>query len=241
MRAEEYGILLARETTHWWYRTLHARVVEVLRSGARSGDLLLDAGCGTGGSLLRAGAAVPGLRSLGVDLAPEALEACRARGVGPLVRSGVERLPLRDASVDWVLSLDVLYHANVTDDRAALVEFARVTRPGGRLILNLPAFRWLAGRHDEAVQGVRRYTPRQVCLLLDRAGWSPVRVTCWNAVLLPWVWVVRRLRRGAGSDLPLGGRWADAFLAPLLGLERYCTRFITLPLGSSVFAIAVRR
>lgn len=229
------------EDAHGWYRALRARVLGGVRN-ARPGQILLDAGCGTGGMLARVAAEATGLRAFGVDLSPLAIESCRARGFRGLARASTERLPLRDACIDWILSLDVLYHADVVDDAAALRELARVARPGGRLVLNLPAFRWLAGEHDRAVRGARRYAPGEVRALLARSGWRPLRVTCWNLVGLPVLWAVRRFgggREGAPTDdLRRGGRWAWALLSPALAAERFLTRFVPLPFGTSVFAVA---
>src|SRR5262249_40616432 len=77
-----------------------------------------------------------------------------------VVRGDVGRLPFADAAFDAVLSLDVLYHIAAPGDLAALREIARVLKPGGHAVLNLPAYEFLRGRHDLAIHTRQRYTRR---------------------------------------------------------------------------------
>src|SRR5579864_731636 len=97
MEREQYAIMARREERHWWYtgmRRVAMAVLDAQLAGRR--DLkLLDAGCGTGGTTLaleRFGKVV------GVDLAWEALEPARDRGLHLLARGSVERLPFATAS-----------------------------------------------------------------------------------------------------------------------------------------------
>src|SRR2546423_1857932 len=74
-------------------------------------------------------------------------------------------------------------------------ELYRALKPGGRLLLNLPAFASLAGEHDVAVRAARRYTTKEARALVERHGFHVVRCSYWNMALTPAVWLVRRLSR----------------------------------------------
>jgi SAM-dependent methyltransferase len=234
MEPAEYARLQQLDRRHFWYVGLRALLRGALArwGGAR----VLDAGCGAGGLLLD----LPG--GIGVDRSPLALEACAARGLVRLARADVQRLPFADAAFDAVVSADVLYHRDVADDGAALAELARVTRPGGVVILNLPAGRALRGAHDDFVHGARRYARAEVAALAARAGLRPVRLTGWNAALLPAAWLVRRLSRGgpAASDVSLPPAPLNAALAAWLRAEAWLALRTGLPCGLSVFAVLRR-
>jgi SAM-dependent methyltransferase len=109
--------------------------------GLARGDVL-EVGCGDGRLL----AQIAGVGSLvGVDLSPEMTARAGARGFA-VATAAAERLPLRDRSVDTVLS--GFYSMRYVDLDAALPEVARVLRPGGRFGFTLQG-RWsvgLAGR-----------------------------------------------------------------------------------------------
>jgi len=97
----------------------------------RPGDVVLDAGCGTG-ALASAVLTVPGTRVVGVDPSGAYLQAARAHAVAPRAtfeEGDVQRLRFADAAFDRTLSMLVLNF--VPDPARALGEMARVTRPGG--------------------------------------------------------------------------------------------------------------
>src|SRR3954454_4205766 len=130
MEREQYAIMARREEHHWWYAGMRRVALAVLERAlrGRTGLRILDAGCGTGGTtveLRRFGDVV------GVDLAWEALEPARHRGLRQLARGSVERLPFQDASFDAVTSFEVVYHLGVASDTRVFDEVRRVIKRGG--------------------------------------------------------------------------------------------------------------
>ncbi len=243
MQAAEYDLMRAVEDRHWWHAVLRSLVVNALSGRLPAGARLLDAGCGTGGMLEFLQAKNGDLEMTGVDAADAAVSHCHQRGLASVQLGSVEALPFADAAFDAVLSLDVLYHAGVSDDRA-LVQMARVLRPDGLLVLNLPAFEELRGAHDVAVSGARRYAEGEVRALLDRCGFVVENIHYWNAWLFLPLLVWRHLSRlkgsraAAGSDLALTPGWMHWMLAGMGRVDAEMCREFRLPFGSSVFAVA---
>jgi SAM-dependent methyltransferase len=244
VRPGEYATLFEAEEAHWWYRALRRVLrwhLERHLPGWR-GAALLDAGCGTGGNL----AQLPGPgRRVGLDRAPEALAGARRRGLASLVRGDVSALPFAAASFDAVLSMSVIYHQWVPDPGAALRELARVLRPGGLLLLDVPAFASLWSPHDEAVMTARRYTARELRPLVEGAGFEVLRTTYWNSLLFPAVWAARRFRLVAsGRDLDPDerpGAATNAVLDGVMRAEAALWRRLPLPVGVSLHCVARRR
>jgi SAM-dependent methyltransferase len=204
---------------------------------------VLDAGCGTGGALLalqRYGQAA------GFDFSPLAVGFCRQRGLTATALGSVTDVPFADQRFDVVTSFEVLYHANVPDDLTALREFRRVLRPGGVLLLRLPAFEWLRSSHDAMVHTRRRYTRGEVRRALVAAGFRPARVTYANSLLFPAVAGLRLLQRALGrsaskaSDVQETPPLLNLLLLAVLALEGKLLALTDLPAGLSVLAIAQR-
>ena len=195
---------------------------------------VLDAGCGTGANL----AMLDELRSCdGLDLEPAALGFCAQRGLTRLIQGSITELPLASQAFDLVTSFEVLYHLGVRDDRRALAELHRVLRPGGWLLLRLPAYDWLRGRHDIAVHTRHRYTTAEVRALLHEAGFSVVRLSYANCLLFP-LFVGKRmterlLPQRAGSDVGPPPR-GNGLLTAVLMAEASWLRRHSLPWGLSV-------
>ncbi len=220
----------------WWYRALHARLLEAL-AGVH-GDVL-DAGCGTGGLLARLRKARPDLRLTGVEWSQLACRRAADKSGVPIVRASVNTLPLADASFEAAIAADLLCHSDV-DPARALAELLRILRPGGRLVVNMPAYAWLLSAHDRRVHNVRRYTARQLAALLGTAGFRQVRVRYWNSLLLPLMVVQRKVlaRGGGASDVAPFPPWLDATLHGMTEFERRLP--FDLPAGGSVLATAER-
>lgn len=250
MEPIEYTKMFENEDAHWWYAGLHECVLDAIarhKPSARRGDpsppvALLDAGCGTGGMLRRVSesAAVP--RLAGMDASPIALDCCGRRGLrGRIVRASLDDPPFADESFDMILSLDVLYHSGVRDDREALARLCALLRPGGVIILNLPALDWLHGRHDKAVHTARRYTTGRVRERLESAGMRIEKLTYRSFFVFPLIALSRMAERGRdpeGSDLATPAGWINSPLRFVQRIENRLLRRISFPVGSSVFAVA---
>jgi SAM-dependent methyltransferase len=168
---------------------------------------------------------------------------------GPPVflRGSVSALPFRDASFDVVVSLDVLYHRAVADDLAAARELGRMLRPGGILLLNLPAYDSLRSAHDRVIHTARRYTRARVAKLLAAAGLEPLRVRHWNTFLFPLAAAVRlwgRLRATVAgrtppeeSDLHPVSPWLNEALRRVVGWELALRDRWDPPYGLSIVAV----
>ena len=233
MQAAEYHTLRHMEDRHWWYSVLHGLVLDELNGMRAEPTRLLDAGCGTGGMMAKLGR----WKSVGVDREPAAVLYSMGRGLKDVEQASVNELPFASASFDVVLSLDVLYHAEVDEERA-LMEMQRVLRADGRLILNVPAFEQLRGAHDAAVGGARRYTLERVRELLAKCNLRIEMIHYWNAWLALPMMLWRRWRRSEVSDLSMPPQWANKVLAMMGKFDARCCRALHLPFGSSVFAVA---
>lgn len=246
MKDSEYDVMARVEAEHWWYVSLHRLVIDQIAPVGKAVGILsmADAGCGTGGLFQAIGRTTHRVDYVGFDLETRALEHSRRRGAGKLVRASVNELPLAPRSVDAIVSLDVLCVQGV-DVARALAGFREALRPGGMLMLNLPAFDVLRGRHDVAVSVTRRFRRRDVEAMLGEAGLEAVRISYWNATtflpLAVWRWLSRVAGRDdARSDLTLPLGWMNPLMKQALRVEAAVGRRVRLPFGSSVFAVARR-
>jgi SAM-dependent methyltransferase len=237
MEPAEYDLMDRVEQSMWWYRALHTRLLAAL---ANTTGRVLDLGCGTGGFLGRIAAARPDLARVGLDYAETAVARAAEKTGSDVVRGSANALPFADHRFDAVIAADLLCHEAV-DPALALAECRRVLRPGGRLIVNMPAFAWLASAHDRRVHNARRQTAGELRAMLAAAGFSRVDAKYWNALLLPLMIVQRKIvarHAESRSDVAAYPPWLDATFLAVTALERRLP--LRFPAGGSVLAVAVR-
>jgi SAM-dependent methyltransferase len=240
----EYERMHEVEDRMWWYRGLRTLVAELLAralSRSQSAGPVLDAGCGTGGMLLKLGPSVAGNPTFGLEYDQVAASFAAAKAGRPVAAGSVTEMPLGSGALGGYLSIDVLCHGGV-EPAIALKEAHRCLRPGAIAIFNLPAYGWLLSAHDRRVHNVRRFTGRQARALLTGNGFRVLRSSYWNTLLFPLMLIHRLLERDdAESDVRDFPRWLDALFSTALAVERrVIAAGINLPFGGSLIVIAAR-
>lgn len=240
MQATEYDKMYQIEEDNWWYvgrRELLLEIVNQIKAKSEFKTLkILDVGCGTGlnlNYLERYGNVV------GLDFSGEALEFAKLRGRIPLVRASADNLPIKNESINMLCAFDTLEH--IDDDKAALREFYRVLNGDGYLILTVPAFRSLWSAHDIAVHHKRRYSKDELIESLLSSGFKIQRISYWNFLLFPLIYLVRLFRRNRvakpSTDLRSTPFFINYILILILKFEALLLKGCQPPFGVSIVSV----
>lgn len=241
MHAEEYRKMAEVEDTMWYYRALHRHVTSALRTAVAPGAAILDAGCGTGGLLRALRREDRGWRLAGLDFSPLACELTRERTGALVLEGSVEQIPFGANSYAAIVSCDVL--CQVAHPERALAEFRRVLRPGGTLVLTMPAYQWLYSYHDRQVGNRWRCSRGELLSMVRHAGFKPERASYWNTLPFPLAVVKRKLLSSVEgeSDVRLYPPVVEGTFNAMMILEhRWIEAGNTLPWGTSVLVVARR-
>jgi len=230
------------DQTHWWYVARRHILAEVIRRIAKPpGDArILEIGCGTGHNFAMLGAfgAVDGLE---VD---DAARKFASERLGKPV--GSARLPdlegIAENRYDLIALLDVLEH--VEDDLAALTSIRTRLKPGGRILVTVPANRWMWSAHDTVHHHFRRYNSSDLRHVIAAAGLKADLFTHFNTLLFPLAAAFRILGKLTGREeaddaqpvAPL-----NAVFSRVFGLECHLLGRVSLPFGVSLLALLSAR
>jgi len=239
--AEAYRALRDLQERHWWFRgrrkVISALIADTLPAAPDRRIDILEAGCGYGGNLSMLGEF--GTVSA-FELDAEARSHVAAR-FGTRVQFG--RLPeepgFAGERFDLIVMLDVLEH--IEEDEAALERLRAMLKPGGTVLLTVPALPWLWSHHDEIHHHKRRYSRRRLEAALRAAGLEPVRIGFFNALLLPLAIIQRLAARALGRTAPVDAIPAaglNDLLARIFGFEGPLVGRVPMPLSLSFFALA---
>ena len=233
------------EQHHFWFRGF-ARFVQPLVEAAVKGVArpeILDCGCGTGANMKRLSRYG---RVTGFDISHHGLQFAHSYDQRRIVRASITDIPFASGSFDLVTSFDVLSTLDDTMERQALAEIRRVLRPRGALVVNTAALRFLHGQHAVFASEIRRLSRRQLRAALEAAGFQISRLTYTNFSLLPLMIPVRLSQRlmglstpeETGADISTPAAPVNAMLSALLAAEAFALKFVNMPLGSSLLALA---
>jgi SAM-dependent methyltransferase len=209
--------------------------------GAPPTAQVLDVGCGTGANL-RLLVDLGFQDVTGLDCSEEAIRWCEAKGLPPVERGDLCGLPFLDDHFDLILATDVLEH--IDDEETAVAELHRVLRPGGTLIVSVPAFESLWGLQDEVSHHKRRYRRDALSTRLRGGGLHVSRSFYFNFLLFAPIWFARQLIRKFGvevaSENEINTRWLNAALASIFALDVWLAPRMKPGFGVSILAVARR-
>lgn len=193
METSTYAVESEVERTHWWFdgrRRLFSGLIDklALPQDAR----ILDIGSSTGTNLRMLGE-MGFTQFEGMDMSDEAIRWCAHKGLGKVTKGDVCAIPFPDGSFDLVLATDIIEH--VDDDAGALREITRITKPGGKVLITVPAFQSLWGLQDDVSHHKRRYRARQVMNLVGAANLRPRRAFHFNYILFLPIFIARLIIR----------------------------------------------
>ncbi len=236
------------EEEHWWFASRRDAVYDLIAElKLPTTAALLEIGC-SGGPLLQRLRAAGYTDLTGIDVSAPAIALATARGVSNVSVMDGAALEFAPARFDIVIASDVLEH--IEDEAQALREWVRVLKPGGQLLVFVPAHAYLWSEHDVVNHHFRRYSRRGLVAALEGAGLRVRRRSFWNAGLFLPTAVLRVGRRllagppateskpGATGDLHHFAGPANRLLLQWVKAENRLLRHVDLPLGVSVFALA---
>jgi len=243
MKREEIARLYEFEKTYWWHvgrRYIIKRILEKYLNNVHDNEIL-DIGCGTGENirLLKDYGHV-----VGMDSSREAIEICRENGLNDVFHSSnINEIGLHNKCFDIITAFDVLEHLD--DDVEFLKEIKQYLMPGGRLILSVPAYRFLWSEHDEVLHHRRRYMASELHEKVTRAGYTTIKrsyVICFSFPLIMGYRLFRGIfprkygkERSSYVILP---SFLNRFFIFLLKIESWLLRGMDLPIGTSVMLVA---
>jgi SAM-dependent methyltransferase len=240
MDSAAYAVEAEAEATHWWFRgrrRLFAR--EIKKTGLPRTSRVLDVGTSTGANLrlLRD----LGFRAVyGLDFSQEAIHYCQEKGLGLVQQGDVCGMPFANASFDLVLATDVIEH--VDDDLKALREIGRVLKPGGKVLITVPAFPILWGLEDRVSRHKRRYLRRGLVDRVTRAEFSIELCYYFNFLLFIPIWAARRLidifRPDVQSEAQINSPLLNRLLSAIFAADIAMAPILHPPFGVSILIVA---
>lgn len=139
---------------------------------------------------------------------------------------------MADASRDTIVLVNVLEH--IEDDDRALSEFYRILRPGGHLLLFVPALSFFYSALDEVLEHYRRYHLTPMRRQVEAAGFAVIVARYMDVLgILPW-WLVNTI----GGKRELDPRMTRLYDRIGIPVTRAVERVIPPPIGKNVLIAA---
>lgn len=243
MEKKFYKDYFVLEKKHWWFKARRNILLYFIKKYSRKGDKVFDFGCGSGylvGKLQK-----NGYDAYGMDFESEAIEYGRNCGIKNLEIGSGGRFNYPDNSFDFITVLDVLEH--IKNEKPVIAELKRVLKPGGKILVTVPAYMWLWGVQDEVAHHFRRYTVGSLNTVFDEfKDLNIIKKTYFNTLLFPAIVMVRFLsklfnKQERGSDFEINNNFSNQIFYFIFNFEKQLLKFIKFPFGISILFILDKR
>ena len=234
-----YDRMAAHDSTHWWYRARRDILADYLTryAGLPVDARILEIGCGTGHNL-------PMLARFGsveaIEIDPAARDIASARLGRPVGDAPLPELPgIERGAYDLIAVLDVVEH--IEADVAALAAMRECLKPGGKILIAVPAHQWMWSAHDTVNHHHRRYSKRTLTAAIAAAGLRPRKLAYFNSLLFPLAAAARVAGRLTGrddSDDSPPAKPLNALFETIFRLERHAIGRVPMTPGVSIVTLA---
>ena len=238
MELDAYRNMAATENEHWWFCGRRAIGEAVIRGlNLPKGAKILEIGAGTGGNISM-------LERFGEVQAVEMSDLARRIAWEKTGRDFLygylpDNLPVSPGTVDLICLFDVLEH--VREDEASLLAMRHLLKPGGKVVLTVPAHQWLWSTHDVGLHHMRRYSRGLLRQRIEEAGYRIDKLTYTNAALFPVAILARLADRLRGSNAASGQAMppapVNAAMKAMFSAESLIVQNASLPFGVSLLAV----
>jgi len=235
-RLSSYDLLSQK---HWWLTSKYLLLLDLLKTQIPDGtklDPLLDVGCSSG-FFLKHLKAFSNIR-YGIDKNPEILK-IRNDTDAILKSADAKKIPFHNKMFSLITAIDVIEH--IEDDTQSLKEFNRLLRPEGWLLLCVPAFMLLFGKHDQLFGHYRRYCSKDLRSKLEACGFTIKKISYIQPLFFLPLLIKRKLfpiKNELLGDFSLPPKFLNTLLHYFILLEKYPLRYIDFPFGATLICLS---
>lgn len=239
MNVNMYRIFFEIQKKHWWFVTKKEIVLDAIERhlSKKVNIKVLDIGCGSG---LMLNALENIGQTYGMDMSDDAINFSKEIFNGKIEKGFLpDHSPYPENFFDLITALDVIEHIDQDVDSLRMIRAHLVS--GGKAIITVPAYMFLWSAFDDLNEHKRRYTLTELNTKLVQAGFIVEKISYFNTLLFPAVFIVRTLnnllKRDGASDVDMPSAPVNFILKKIFGIEKYLLKFSSLPFGVSILAV----
>src|SRR3989344_84436 len=239
MEKSYYKNYFVLEKTHWLFKIRRKIFFYFIQKYSKPGSKIFDFGCGSGylvGELQKMGHDAHGM-----DFEKEAIDYGTNSGIKNLTLGKGDKLEYANKNFDLLTAFDVLEH--IENEKPVIEELVRILKPGGKMIISVPAYQWLWGVQDEVSHHFRRYTAGSLLKVLSAdKNLKILRKTYFNTFLFLPIVIVRMLSKwfnlgSRESDFDISSWFLNGLFYFIFNLEAYFLKLFSFPFGVSILFI----
>ena len=233
------------ENKHFWYKTRKNFILRQVTPFLSENDHFLDVGTGTAFIAKK-------IRELGLlvsvgDIQDYGLLERKKTDVDWLFQFDISLEPVFVNHFDSIGLFDVIEHLN--DENKIIINLRHMLKPGGKVFLTAPAYKWLWNKRDILERHKRRYRLKGIIRKFEKNGFTVIKARYFFTGILPLLVLRTFVDKVTGLNVKESdhmnnlriNKYINSILYYLTSLENYLTRHLNMPIGGSIFLVAQKK